>query len=300
MTDEGEAMERDQAAGQPACSMSASEYDHLDAVYMRYQAGSPARTDVEREAYAGWKKLDGMDPEARSAAIGRWEDMRHQFVVEAEPFECVWHEAREEGWRVADRLDEDERRALAHITGRTLQGSFAGPLFDWSAERWAAAVEPLERAGIVKSGIATAADDPTVTRGWGLAQPAQTEREQGVPVRLTDGVGEGADRNVTDIDETAEPPRDHHWSVEQARWVVDDPAAVRAWLLAQDDVQQPTRQHPAAGPGDEPYQQHPLDTGYYGSHDVTPGERASWDAETEPQDRAADVPTVSRGWKLSR
>ena len=186
---------------------------------------------------------------------------------------------------------EDTRRALAHITGRTRQGSFAAPLYNWPAKRWAAAIEPLGRAGIVKSGIATAADDPTVTRGWVLAQPAQTEREQGVPVRLTDRVGEGADRNLTDIDETPEPPLDHHWSVEQARWVVDDPAAVRAWLLAQDDVQQLTRQHPTAGPGDEPSHQQPFDTGHYGSHDVTPRERESWDGETEPQDRAAEPPT---------
>jgi hypothetical protein len=186
---------------------------------------------------------------------------------------------------------EDTRRALAHITGRTRQGSFAAPLYNWPAARWAAAIEPLERVGIVKSGIATAADDPTVARGWVLAQLVQTEREQGVPVRLADGVGEGADRNVTDIDETPEPPRDNHWSVEQARWVVDDPAAVRAWLLAQDDVQQLARQHPAAGPGDEPSHQHPTDTDYYGSHDVTPGERESWDAETEAQDRAETSPT---------
>ncbi len=113
---------------------------------------------------------------------------------------------------------EDARRALAHITGRTRQGSFAAPLYNWPAERWAAAIEPLERAGIVKSGIATAADDPTVTRGWVLVQPA-------------------------------------------------------------------------AGPGDEPSHEQPPDTGHYGSHDVTPRERESWDGETEPQDRAETSPT---------
>ena len=167
---------------------------------------------------------------------------------------------------------EDTRRALAHITGRTRQGFFAAGLYDWSAERWAAAVEPLERAGIVESAIATAADDPTVTRGWVLLQPAQMTREQGVllrrfrvgELRLTDGVGEGADRNVTDIDETLEPPRDQRWSVEQARWiperVADDPAALRGWVIAvrglaavgctQYEVQQLARQN-TAGPSNE-------------------------------------------------
>ncbi len=159
---------------------------------------------------------------------------------------------------------EDTRRALAHITGRTRQGSFAAGLYDWSAERWAAAVEPLERAGIVESAIATAADDLTVTRGWVLAHPVQKERDEGAPVRLADGVGEGADRNVTDIDETLEQPRDQRWSVERARWIPErvavDPAALRGWVLAvrgvaaagctQYDVQQLARQH-TAGPSNE-------------------------------------------------
>jgi hypothetical protein len=68
---------------------------------------------------------------------------------------------------------EDMRRALAHIRGRTQQGSFAAPLYDWSPERWAAAVEPLEQAGMVESATARSADDPAVSRGWTLAQSVQ-------------------------------------------------------------------------------------------------------------------------------
>ena len=40
-------------------------------------------------------------------------------------------------------VDEDSRRALAHITGRTAQDKFAAPVYDWSEERWAAAIAPL-------------------------------------------------------------------------------------------------------------------------------------------------------------
>jgi hypothetical protein len=72
-----------------------------------------------------------------------------------------------------DEHSEDTRRALAHIRGRTQQGSFAAPLYDWSPERWAAAVEPLEQAGMVESATARSADDPTVSRGWVLAQSVQ-------------------------------------------------------------------------------------------------------------------------------
>ncbi len=45
--------------------------------------------------------------------------------------------------------------------------------------------------------------------------------------------------------------------------------------------QQTTRQDPTINSATTP------DTGHYGSHDVTPRERESWDAETEPQDLPA-------------
>ncbi len=73
----------------------------------------------------------------------------------------------------APERSEDTRRALAHIRGRTQQGSFGAPLYDWAPERWAAAVEPLEQAGMVESAIARSADDPAVSRGWVLAQSVQ-------------------------------------------------------------------------------------------------------------------------------
>lgn len=70
---------------------------------------------------------------------------------------------------VENEYGEDTRRALAHITGRTRQGSFANQLWNWTAERWAAAITPLERDGVITRTLGTIADDPTVTGGWVLA-----------------------------------------------------------------------------------------------------------------------------------
>ncbi|MGO9973431.1 MAG: hypothetical protein ACLP01_11615 [Solirubrobacteraceae bacterium] len=87
------------------------------------------------------------------------------------------------------------------------------------------------------------------------------------------------------------------------RWtlgtVADDPTVTGGWVLAPSAAQlddgrtSPARLlaaslHSARGEKEPTINSATTpDTGYYGSHDVTPRERESWNAETEPQDLAA-------------
>jgi hypothetical protein len=65
----------------------------------------------------------------------------------------------------------DAQRAFAHITGRSRQGAFASQLWNWSDERWLAALDVLRcDQQLIRWSYGTVADDPTVTGGWILAQ----------------------------------------------------------------------------------------------------------------------------------
>ncbi len=79
----------------------------------------------------------------------------------------------------------DVERAFAHITGRTRQGAFAAPLWNWSEERWTTAIAPLQDNRLIRWTLGTVADDPTVTGGWVLARSAaQLDDGRTSPARL--------------------------------------------------------------------------------------------------------------------
>ncbi len=79
----------------------------------------------------------------------------------------------------ADReLSANARRALAHIKARTITGRFANQLYDMSQPAWRDALEELRAAGHrIEWTHGTVADDPTVTGGYVLREPASHERE---------------------------------------------------------------------------------------------------------------------------
>lgn len=72
---------------------------------------------------------------------------------------------------IEDTLTDDERRVLAHITGRTRSGGFANQFYDWDAGRWDRALGYLTAVGYVIRWVhGTVADDPTVTGGYVIEQ----------------------------------------------------------------------------------------------------------------------------------
>jgi hypothetical protein len=76
-----------------------------------------------------------------------------------------------------ESLTDDERRALAHLRGRTTMGTFATGLDDWTDERWTSALDGLTAAGYpIQQVHATGADDPTVTSGWVIGHAGHAER----------------------------------------------------------------------------------------------------------------------------
>lgn len=69
-------------------------------------------------------------------------------------------------------LTDDARRALAHITGRTISGGFACCFHDWEPERWQDALRVLGLRGyIIRFTHGRVADEPTVTGGCVLDAP---------------------------------------------------------------------------------------------------------------------------------
>jgi hypothetical protein len=73
-------------------------------------------------------------------------------------------------------LSPTTRRVLAHITGRTVTGRFACPLWDMPPSTWQSALDELEHAGYqIAWTYGHVQDDPTVTGGYILrANPALT------------------------------------------------------------------------------------------------------------------------------
>ena len=75
-------------------------------------------------------------------------------------------------------LSANATRALAHIKGRTITGRFANQLYDMSQPAWRDALEELRAAGHRIEWVSgRVADDPTVTGGYVLREPASHERE---------------------------------------------------------------------------------------------------------------------------
>ena len=122
---------------------------------------------VLRELHAeGIARRAGRDPDG----VTRWElDERGWVTAGGRPLN------RSTGrCEVAENeYGDDTRRALSHIRGRTLSGSFAAKLWMWTEERWAAAIAPLERDQVIVRTLGTVADDPTVSGGWVLVDRAQ-------------------------------------------------------------------------------------------------------------------------------
>jgi len=112
---------------------------------------------------SGW----GPSSQAVTAALGRLET---QGLVRRGERPSTWVADRSNRRCdvVENEYGEDTRRALAHITGRTRQGSFANQLWNFSDERWAAAIAPLREEGLITWTLGTVADDPTVSGGWVL------------------------------------------------------------------------------------------------------------------------------------
>jgi hypothetical protein len=62
------------------------------------------------------------------------------------------------------QLGSAARRALAHISARTITGRFASRLYDMPADVWDSALDELRRAGHgIEWTFGQVADDPTVT-----------------------------------------------------------------------------------------------------------------------------------------
>lgn len=134
---------------------------------------------------AAWRSDDGYTATAQEVAERRASSISEQEnTALAIGWEHEQLDAERRGWGAATRADteggnsayptagageslSDERRALAHIRGRTTMGKFAAGLYDWSDERWTGAINGLTAAGYpVQQVHGTIADDPTVTRGW--------------------------------------------------------------------------------------------------------------------------------------
>ena len=81
----------------------------------------------------------------------------------------------------ADReLSANATRALAHIKAPTITGRFANQLYGMSQPAWRDALEELRAAGRrIEWTHGTVADDPTVTGGYVLREPASRGREAG-------------------------------------------------------------------------------------------------------------------------
>jgi hypothetical protein len=76
-----------------------------------------------------------------------------------------------------EALTGDDRRALAHICGRTTMGKFASGLHGWSGDRWRVAVDRLRSAGFpIRQVCGVVADDPAVTGGWVIANADHEHR----------------------------------------------------------------------------------------------------------------------------
>jgi len=75
-------------------------------------------------------------------------------------------------------LSANATRALAHIKARTITGRFTSQLYDMSEPAWRDALEELQDAGHRIEWVpGRVADDPTVTGGYVLLEPASRERE---------------------------------------------------------------------------------------------------------------------------
>ena len=85
--------------------------------------------------------------------------------------------SREQQSAVDRELSANARCALAHIKGPTITGRFANRLYDMSQPAWRGALEELRAAGHRIEWVSgRVADDPTVTGGYVLREPASRER----------------------------------------------------------------------------------------------------------------------------
>lgn len=75
-------------------------------------------------------------------------------------------------------VDADDRRALAHILGRTRQGAFACRLWDWDERRWLASVSRLSDEYPIRWVFGRVADEPSVTGGYVIDGLTPREEDQ--------------------------------------------------------------------------------------------------------------------------